>query len=393
MLTTLLKKLRLWKPAAKTSSQRSRPRHHQERQHPESLPCPNHPEKHFQVVHSRGKVRTPETADEDSVLQDTWVAFLGGNTDKKGPSMASLGKSPDTANTAKETALASIYEILTDEPSETGCFSGAKPHHHKKFSAIPSLLPLPWQWAATIADNPEWTVQTTTRFIIFSCYGWLRSSDRDTVGNIMRFLMGAATGKTATAKKINPKVLLPTKPFTTNEAATEWVEIHQERMWTRLAETPKRATPPRNRNNSSRKQSPLAGANNQTPAYRAQSGDTRLSSHPQRGANKRATRSKTASQAAATPQQATADQTREDTPGEEELEETAPAPAPARQHSHQQHQPSTHHAPPAATASSPPNSSSPCEEILPPSNSSWTKGLPTNANKHINTRSKQHSQP
>jgi hypothetical protein len=45
----------------------------------------------------------------------------------------------------------------------------------------------------------------------------------------MNFLMGTATGKTATAKKTNPKkVLLPTKPFTTDEAATEWVEIHQE---------------------------------------------------------------------------------------------------------------------------------------------------------------------
>ena len=282
---------------------------------------------HFQVVHSRGKVRTPETAADDSVLQDTWVAFLGDNTDEKGPSMVSLGKSPDTVKlfTAKETTLASIYEILTDEPSETGCFSGAQPHH-KKFSAIPSLLPLPWQWAATITDNPEWTVQTTTRFIIFSCYGWLRSSDRDTVGNIMRFLMGAATGKTATAKKTNPKVLLPTKPFTTDEAANEWVETHQERMWTRLAETPKRATPPRTRNNGTRKQSPIAGATNQTPAHGAQRGDKRPSSHPQRGANKRATRSKTASQPAATPQEATADQTREDTPMEDELEEAAPAP-------------------------------------------------------------------
>ena len=288
---------------------------------------------HFQVIHSRGKVRTPETEEEDSVLQDTWVAFTGDTADENGPSMVSLGKSPDTVKlfTAKPTTLASIYEIITDEPSETGCFSGAKPHH-QKFNTIPSLLPLPWKWAATIAENPDWTVQTTTRFIILSCYGWLRSSDRDTVGNIMRFLMGATTGKTATAKKTNPKVLLPTKPFTTDEAAQGWLDTHKERMWTRLAQTPKRATPPRQRNTSARKQSPTTGAPNQTPTQGATSGDKRPSSHPQRGANKRATRATTASQPAAPATPATATPDLDDQHMDEDPEEstpTPPAPQPA----------------------------------------------------------------
>jgi hypothetical protein len=46
---------------------------------------------HFQVV--RYARQRPQTKIQYS---KTWVAFLGDNTNEKGPSMVSLGKSPDT---------------------------------------------------------------------------------------------------------------------------------------------------------------------------------------------------------------------------------------------------------------------------------------------------------
>lgn len=220
---------------------------------------------HFTVLHSRGKIRTPNSEEEESELEGTWVAFTGNNALKGTPGIVSLGKSPATTklHTTKPATLATIYEILNEPAGETGCFSGAEPHH-EKFNQVPSLLPLPWKWAAAIAEHPDWTVQRTSRYIMFACQNWnKRPQDRETMGTIMRFLMGATTGKTATAKKTNPKVLLPTTPCDLDEPATAWMSKHQASMWSALANTPRNATPPRARAN--RKQTPRTGAPNQTP--------------------------------------------------------------------------------------------------------------------------------
>jgi hypothetical protein len=96
--------------------------------------------KQFQVVHSRGKIHTPNTEDTESALEDTWLAFTGNTTDTAVPSIICLGKSPKTAKLFTEKAA-----LLTSIPaSKTGCFSGAK-SHHQKFTAVPSLLTLPWK--------------------------------------------------------------------------------------------------------------------------------------------------------------------------------------------------------------------------------------------------------
>jgi hypothetical protein len=59
-------------------------------------------------------------------------------------------------------------------------------------------------------------------------YGWNQESDRETVAQTKRLLLSAATGKMSTAKKTNPKVLLPTKVCTLDDQATAWIQRHQQ---------------------------------------------------------------------------------------------------------------------------------------------------------------------
>jgi hypothetical protein len=235
----------------------------------------------FQIVHSRGKVRTPSTEEHESKLENTWIAFVGDTATTTTPSMVSLGKKPSTVPlfTVKSTKLTNWQSMLQEQPSETGCFGQGE----ETFSEVPTMLPLPWAWAATIASNPQWNIQDTCRYLMLAMYGWLRESDKDTIGLIMKFLLGATTAKTATAKKSNPKVMLPTKVFMLDEGASAFVAQHIAQTWTALENKPRHAKAPRR--SGKEKQSPSAGAS-KPPIKRTTTGTKRPSSDPQRGTRK-----------------------------------------------------------------------------------------------------------
>jgi hypothetical protein len=114
------------------------------------------------------------------------------------------------------------------------------------FSEVLTVLPLPFSWAAAIAANPTWTVQTTTRYIVVKCYEWLQKDRaKAAIGPILKFLMGAATPKTPTANKSNPRVMFNVKPVTLDTPGTAFVTLHKAGIWEKLVNKPRRAKKPK----------------------------------------------------------------------------------------------------------------------------------------------------
>jgi hypothetical protein len=168
---------------------------------------------------------------------------MDANTDN--PSAISLGKEPSTIKfltTSKSTKLSSWQSIVTNTPSATGTMNGPT----ETFSEALTILPLPFSWAVAIAANPTWSVQTTTRYIVVKRYEWLlKDRVKAAIGPILKSLMRAATPKTPSANKSNPRIMFTVKPATLDPAGAAFVELHKAGIWKKLVNKPHRAKKPK----------------------------------------------------------------------------------------------------------------------------------------------------
>jgi hypothetical protein len=165
--------------------------------------------KSFQVIHSRARVHTPETEVLESNLEDnTWVAevsvsFVGEQLPDQEPAVITLRKEFSTVQllTKQSAKLSSALQaVMTHTPSST---TGTVKGPTEAFTKVPTILPLPWSWAAAILAHPNWTIQTgATRYIIFKSCGWnIQERTAAAVAPIMKVLMGTAMVRTPTANK------------------------------------------------------------------------------------------------------------------------------------------------------------------------------------------------